>query len=128
MFGKDVGDSIKEENIECVLANGEMATDEDLQKWAEQEKNKKEGGGDEGGDDKDVVDESIQSFKQFMFEEASDAGDPDEGDEAGDPDEGDEAGDSDEADAWEEDDMPPPATYLITYDIGADGQATKDFT
>ncbi len=49
------------------------------------------------------------------------AGDFGEGDPGGDDDEAEEAGDFDEADPAEEEELPPPATYVTCYLIKAEG-------
>ena len=117
-----------------------------LKKWEEQQKEK-------GDEDKESVDESIPSFGKFILDESDDdieaetaldgeeddggggdddeddggGGDDDEDDGAGDGEEGEAGGDEDE-DEEAGDELPPPATYLVTYTIKADGQPETDHT
>lgn len=131
LFGQDVGNSVKEEDIETVSAEGEIMTDEDLQKWAEQEKAKKDGGGGSDTDDRDVVDESIPSFRRFIFEDEAEPGDEapeaEPGDEAPEAEKGTDGTEAEpgdeapEAEPSDEADLPPPDTYMLAYDLGAEG-------
>ena len=145
MFGQDVGNSLKDEDVHTIDEKGQEMNAEALKKWEEQQKEK-------GGEDKESVDESIPSFGRFILSESDDdieaenaldgeeddggGGDDDEDEEAGDGKEAEEAGDGEEAEEagdGEEaeeagDELPPPATYLIAYTIKADGQPETDHT
>ena len=136
MFGQDVGNSLKDEDVHTIDEKGQEMNAEALKKWEEQQKEK-------GGEDKESVDESIPSFGRFILSESDDdieaenaldgeeddggGGDDDEDEEAGDGKEAEEAGDGEEAEEAG-DELPPPATYLIAYTIKADGQPETDHT
>lgn len=137
MFGQDVGNSLKDEDVHTIDEKGQEMNAEALKKWEEQQKEK-------GGEDKESVDESIPSFGRFILSESDDdieaekalddeeddgGGDDDEDDDGGggDDDEDEEAGDGEEAEEAG-DELPPPATYLIAYTIKADGQPETDHT
>ena len=99
MFGQDIGGSFKEEDITAIDENGETMEAADLKKWEEQQKE----GGTEGQDEKEELDEAIPSFSRFMIEDENEAGGEEGEDEAGD------------------EEVLPPATYLIYYAIKAPG-------
>ena len=136
MFGQDVGNSLKDEDVHTIDEKGQEMNAEALKKWEEQQKEK-------GGEDKESVDESIPSFGRFILSESDDdieaekaldgeeddggGGDDDDDEEAGDGKEAEEAGDGEEAEEAG-DELPPPATYLIAYTIKADGQPETDHT
>ena len=155
MFGQDVGNSLKDEDVHTIDEKGQEMNAEALKKWEEQQKEK-------GGEDKESVDESIPSFGRFILSESDDdieaenaldgeeddggggdddeddggggdgeegegGGDGEEGEGGGDDDEDEEAGDGEEAEEAG-DELPPPATYLIAYTIKADGQPETDHT
>ena len=145
MFGQDVGNSLKDDDIHTIDEKGQEMNADALKKWEEQQKEK-------GDEDKESVDESIPSFGRFILSESDDdieaekaldgeeddgggdgeeddggGGDDDEDDGAGDGEEGEDGGDEDE-DEEAGDELPPPATYLITYMIKADGQPETDHT
>ena len=135
MFGQDVGNSLKDEDVHTIDEKGQEMNAEALKKWEEQQKEK-------GDEDKESVDESIPSFGRFILSESDDdieaekaldgeeddgGGDDDEDDGGGDGEEAEEAGDGEEAEEAG-DELPPPATYLIAYTIKADGQPETDHT
>lgn len=149
MFGQDVGNSLKDDDIHIIDEKGQEMNADALKKWEEQQKEK-------GDEDKESVDESIPSFGKFILDESDDdiesetaldgeednggddgggdgteddgsGGDDDEDDVAGDGEEGESGGDEDE-DEEAGDELPLPATYLVTYTIKADGQPETDHT
>jgi hypothetical protein len=82
-------------------------------------------------DEKDIEDEEAGDGEEDEEagdgEEDEEAGDGEEDEEAGDGEEDEEAGDGEEdEEAGEE--IPPPSTFLITYNIEAKGQPEKDHT
>lgn len=129
MFGQDVGNSLKDDDIHTIDEKGQEMNADALKKWEEQQKEK-------GDEDKESVDESIPSFGRFILGESDDdieaekaldgeeddggGGDDGEDDDAGDGEEGEDGGDEDE-DEEAGDELPPPATYLVCYMIKADG-------
>ena len=145
MFGQDVSNSLKDDEIHTIDEKGQEMNAATLKKWEEQQKEK-------GDEDKESVDESIPSFGKFILDESDDdiesetaldgeendsggdgeeddgaGGDDDEDDGAGDGEEGEAGGDEDEGEEAG-DELPPPATYLVTYTIKADGQPETDHT
>lgn len=102
MFGKDVGDSIKD--VQCLDADGDAMTDEDLAKFAEKQKNGGSEPGEKGGEggkgdaetEKDV-DESIPGFGRFLAEAEAEE-DEENGDGDSDEEPGDEDGEAEDAD------------------------------
>lgn len=144
MFGQDVSNSLKDDDIHTIDEKGQEMNAAALKKWEEQQKEK-------GDEDKESVDESIPSFGKFILDESDDdiesetaldgeendgGGDGEEDDGGGDDDEDDGAddGEEDEASGDEDegeeagDELPPPATYLVCYMIKADGQPETDHT
>lgn len=102
MFGQDVGNQIGIDDVATILANGEVATPEELKKWEEQQKEKEKGGGEE---EKESVDESIPSFGKFMLgEEDEAAGDGEEDENVEDDDEAEAAGGDEDGDAGGDED------------------------
>ena len=150
MFGQDIANNFTIDDVSTLLADGKVATPEQLKKWEEQQKKKDEEGGEE-----ESVDESIPSFGGFMIGEQAEAagdgeededgeddsdtetageegedgggGDEDEDDDGGGEDEDDGGGDEDEAEAGEEE-VPPPATFFAYYMIKAEGLPEEDHT
>jgi len=149
MFGQDVANKIREDDIKVVMANGELGDEETLRKWDEQQKAKKE------DMDKDVISESMPSFGRFFIEEegvasreeddedsggdetGSDAGGEEDdkdfgGDETGsdagrEKDNKDKAGDEDDEDEAG-DEVPPPQTFYIAYEIKGKDMPESDHT
>ena len=145
MFGQDVSNSLKDDEIHTIDEKGQEMNADALKKWEEQQKEK-------GDEDKESIDESIPSFGKFILDESDDdiesetaldseeddgggdgmeddggGGDDDEDDGTGDGEEG-EAGRDEDEDEEAGDELPPPATYLVTYTIKADGQPETDHT
>ena len=65
MFGQDVGNSLKDEDVHTIDEKGQEMNAEALKKWEEQQKEK-------GDEDKESVDESIPSFGKFILGESDD--------------------------------------------------------
>ena len=97
MFGQDVGNSLKDDDIHTIDEKGQEMNADILKKWEEQQKEK-------GSEDKESVDESIPSFGRFILSESDDDieaekaldGDEDDGGGGDDDDEDDDAGDGEE--------------------------------
>ena len=101
MFGQDVGNSLKDDDVHTIDEKGQEMNADALKKWEEQQKEK-------GGEDKESVDESIPSFGRFILSESDDdieaekALDGEEDDGGGDDDEDDGDGEEEEEKGEEE--------------------------
>ena len=134
MFGEDVGNSLKDEDIHTIDEKGQEMNADALKKWEDQQKEKG------SGKDEESVDESIPSFGAFMLDEAGEAEsapeeDEDEeapektgGEQAPEEEEDEEAPEEEEDEEAPEEEIPPPATYLACYMIKADGLPEEDHT
>ena len=122
MFGKDIGNSLKDEDVHTIDEKGQEMNADALKKWEDQQKEK------ESGKDEESVDESILSFGAFMLNEAEST--PEEEEDEGAPEKigGELAPEEEEDEEAPEEEIPSPATYFACYMITADGQPEKDHT
>ena len=136
MFGQDVGNSLKDEDVHTIDEKGQEMNAEALKKWEEQQKEK-------GGEDKESVDESIPSFGRFILSESDDdieaenaldgeeddggGGDDDEDDGGGgDGEEGEGGGDGEEGEGGGDDDEDEEAGDGEEAEEAGDGEEAEE--